>query len=826
MEKRRGSNRHLVVFFAFWLLACLLSGCVSLPDPKVAQIGNTHPLATLSNSPGGADMAGQTFVPRRNGLDSLTLWLAAGDPEQTPDITFLFSLFSGPEPTDHLIYRAPFRLPAPNFKGPFRITFPAQDNSAGQIYYIQLQPLSGSLKVMGRAGESYTEGQAQVAGEWIRADLAFSMTYQYNLAAAREDLERIARALWMILPLGIILLLPGWLLTYRFCAHSQRSIWEQAALAVGMSLAINPLVMLWTRIIGLRWSKTGSYVFAGLLILITLIVIARSKPWSAKIVIRSDDLAFSAILAVSLFVRVAMARDLVASPWVDSVHHAWITRLIQEQGGIPFSYQPTLDIPPTSYHPGFHVSLALFQWLSGLAMPKAMLIFGQALNVASILAVYLFTISLTRHAWASILSALAAGLFMPLPAYLTSWGRYTHLAGLLILVAIIALQRKPATPILQPEKQNNIDAHESDFPSWQKNPFSTSTLILNGIGVAGLFLVHYRVAAFLGFWWLAEILSSSIDLNDFLRKNWAVIKRISLGFLLILPWALPAIFHTFLPRLPSPPGDRAQWFEGFDLSVLTAASGWGVLVAAGLGVIFFSLQSTRKSLALIIWVGLMALSANLGALGLPGSRFINNLSVEITLFLPISLFAGFGAAWLIERITLKMPQPVQKMAIYPCSLALVLGMFLGFIRLLPILNPTTVLVHNADLTALEWIARNIPQGEHFLINPYRWGYGLCTGSDGGYWITPLTGHLSIPPPVLYGFEAPEEVQKIKTICEEVRSSAQNPTALSLLMRENGIRYLYLGHKGGVMSPDLLQSSESFELIYSNQGVWIFKRIDG
>jgi hypothetical protein len=114
---------------------------------------------------------------------------------------------------------------------------------------------------------------------------------------------------------------------------------------------------------------------------------------------------------------VVMARDLSAPAWVDSIHHAAITRLILEKGGYPSTYAPYIDIDATEYHAGFHSVLASFQWLSGLDSPEAMLLLGQVLNALIVFAVYLLAVALTHHRSAGLGAAAIAGLFTPMPAY-------------------------------------------------------------------------------------------------------------------------------------------------------------------------------------------------------------------------------------------------------------------------------------------------------------------------------------------------------------------------------------------------------------------------
>ena len=148
-----------------------------------------------------------------------------------------------------------------------------------------------------------------------------------------------------------------------------------------------------------------------------------------------------AVFISTLAVRLAMARDLSAPPWVDSVHHAMITRLIVELGGFPPTYAPFLNIETANYHPGFHSQLAVFHWLSGMDIATAMLLFGQVLNALTVFAVYLFTTTFTEDRVAGVVAALVAGLFTPMPAYFTSWGRYTELASLVMLPAAMALMK-------------------------------------------------------------------------------------------------------------------------------------------------------------------------------------------------------------------------------------------------------------------------------------------------------------------------------------------------------------------------------------------------
>ena len=148
---------------------------------------------------------------------------------------------------------------------------------------------------------------------------------------------------------------------------------------------------------------------------------------------------------------------------------------------------------------------------------------------------------------------------------------------------------------------------------------------------------------------------------------------------------------------------------------------------------------------------------------------------------------------------------------------------LGAKSLIPILNPGTILFRNADYRAIEWIEDNIPQGETILINPFSWGYGLYAGSDGGYWISPMAGIKTIPPPALYGLEHKAlRFKNTQNIIRNVIKHNNSPENLHSLLVDNSIGYVYIGKRGGILSPKLLSDSPYFKPIYSSEGTWVFK----
>jgi hypothetical protein len=273
----------------------------------------------------------------------------------------------------------------------------------------------------------------------------------------------------------------------------------------------------------------------------------------------------------------------------------------------------------------------------------------------------------------------------------------------------------------------------------------------------------------------------------------------------------------------SPAANRPILFEDFSWGYLTSAWGTPALALAGLGLVIALIQLRRFPFALVIWIGLLFLIANLGALGLPGTGFINSSSVEIMLFIPISALGGLALAWAILTIAHWLPERGQ--AAYRAALAIlvtIVALFAGR-ALLPILNPVTLLFRQADLPAMQWIEEHIPPDETILINAFSWGYGMNAGSDGGYWIAPLTGRQTLPASVLYGLSnTPADIRRITQISRQAYEASTSPAALYPFMKKQGIRFIYVGARGGPLSPEALLSSTDFWPRFHQNGTWVFE----
>jgi hypothetical protein len=699
------------------VFAIFLGGCVTLPDPEVSQDLKSDIVGIVNSK----NSLGQTIEIRRDNFNGITLWVSVEKNElnssaQNQQLIHI-DLFSYTEPLTHL-HRTTVELDNTLEIRPVFISFSSKINSANKIFYLNLSTDSGFINVYGVNEDNYPNGQAYIDNQALNADIAFSTNYDYDIRALLEDWNHWRNSAWLIPHLILILLVPGLVLLRAFEDHLSLDIGQIIGICVGLSITIISLLILWTSTIGVAWNKTFVYFISGILTSILVISYVRalfpkygllnikrwitkdkSSNWNRHTLPRrininqfGSTLALLFIFLITLVVRMVMVRDLVTPAWVDSIHHALIARIIVETGALPETYLPYLNIEPTFYHPGFHAQIATFNLLADLDLHDSMLIFGQVANALMIFVVYSLSISMTNNRYVGIFAALITGLITPMPAYYTSWGRYTQLTGLLILPICYIFYKKAI--------------YRND------DKLITSPLIIGAISASGLILVHYRVTAFLALLIISDI-SIGLIYNDRSQKL-AILrfKRILLmvlmSGLLTLPWLIQAIPETFIVSLTQPIPKEIDWFADFSWRYLTAASGKLALVIGGLGLFWGLLQNKQFAYIFFVWLVLLAGLANTSAMGVPGGIYMNTTSVEISLFIPIAILAGYFI-WEIIK-SWKQMLPVR---FYP-GVNLAIGLLIASLYIsyaaknIPtILNPVTFLSRTADIAAIQWMSENI-----------------------------------------------------------------------------------------------------------------------
>lgn len=813
------------------LIAFALMGCVTRFDPDTMQ-----PRADADTPPIYATHTlGQTFVAARPRLSAIQVeWAALPD---APD-SIILHLRTNPGDTVDL---ARVEIAAPRGDQPLaRWDFTPIPDSANRSFYLLIEAPQARaerpLRLRSSTHDVYGPGAAFLDDAPLPGDLTFHAYYDYDLATLWGDLTNALGELWLILPAILLFFAPGFLALQGLPrARQQFDIWERAALAFGVSLALIPFALLWVTQLGGALSATiarGIFGSAGALAVV--IVVARwrrQKPGfldntfarnlfsvrergssSAPGIILAKMLlgkpgfspigaVMAVILIAGLSVRLSAIRDLALPAWVDSVHHVLVARIIAETGRIPASYEPYLSGNDATYHYGFQAAVAAFAWLSGKSLPQAMLFVGQLFNALVALEMYLMTHWLTRRRWAGVFAALIVALISTMPAYYVSWGRYTQLAGLLIL------------PVAAVFSIHAIQARDR------------RAAVVSVLTLAGLILTHYRVFAFyvclVAAWWLIEWARQPRAWRARLQElAWLVASALA-AMLSLMPWLMSVAtnlwlraFTTWGSASGAAAGDFAWEYvtSGFDRYVLTLGT---------LGTIVALLKRKPFAGILLVWVGALFVITNPFLLGLPGAGMINNVSMLIMWFMPLAIGCGFLGDELIGNwlTWLKGKWRVRCYAIV--SIVLIALGVEGALNQTTIVNPDLVLAIESDRAALSWIETYAESDSRFLINATPWS-GLYAGTDGGYWITPLTGRRTTTPPALYGLEKVELALHVTQLNQRVEELANDPAGLWALLRDEGVRYVYVGALGGALDPTMLSRAAGFRTRYANGRAYVFE----
>ncbi len=575
------------------------------------------------------------------------------------------------------------------------------------------------------------------------------------------------------------------------------------SLWIGLSLAVWPLAYLWLTTLGLSLS-VGMITFAvfGLVAgVLWRLWREAAQTWALPAPLPILALA-GFILALAISTRIKHISNVAFPPWVDSIHHATIMRVIAEIGQVPYSLQPYLPVDNFGYHWGFHATAATIYNLSGMSIPQFMLWYGQFLGVLIVISVGSATIGLTKSPIAGLTAATMTGFISIMPAYYLSWGRYTLLSGLamvpvVLLLAWIAMDRSDRKGI-----------------------------ILLTILLGGLLPTHFVAAGFALLWCVAVWLGRDV----WTEQRWRVLGNqaaaVGMAILLMSPW-LALLIREIQPAGSGTPkqlvGGGYNTYESAKGLYWTWNNGFLLLTSMVASLVGLWRQ-WRLVLINCLWAILVMLFANPVVLGLPYLSFFNNNIVALAIFLPISLWVAFGVASLDQGLSKYLKRGAARgwRAIRTAILAVVI--LISGTKMHSVINDGTIIAKADDLPALNWIVQRIPKNARFAINTEGWLYNVARGSDGGWWILPYAGLQVSTPPVVYNQGTADYIAAVEAETSWLRN-ANDKTASELAqwMREHNYDYAYATTTGKIFNQAKLANAPEFELVYENASVAIYLR---
>ena len=600
----------------------------------------------------------------------------------------------------------------------------------------------------------------------------------------------------------VLLLLPGFV-WWAWLGKRDEDPILSFALMIGISLAF------WGLLAELIFLLGGSLCLADIVgILAILLVLGIAGLVKNGLKIQKSKLPYLLIglaaLGLVIAWRLYQARDLLLPNWVDSQHHYLIIKAILENGGLPGSLSPYLDVP-FFYHYGFHAVTALFTGLSGLEIGDATLVFGQVLNAAIGLSIYALGKVLWEDWRPAALAALLVSFATRMPAYYLSWGRYTLTTGLILLPLAMAVS-------LQLQKQS----------------FSRKMVITLTLLTAGVLFSHYFASVLLAIFLVILVLVYLIPrwkapLTALSGVSGVILGTLS-GLILAAPWLarvanfssastgvsanFPESFSTLL--------NSNQW--DYIWKLLGPVSNLWLLIPAGLGLVWALIKGKQ------IHFGMWALT--MGILTMPWSLTLRPFRPDhfaIVLFLPVVLLAG----WFFWQVSLLLEKWHKKRWISLIFLIFVLTGWTvwGFLLNTDTINSKTVLVTETDMEALDWVAENTPPDARFFINTAYWLNNAYRGVDGGGWLLPYAERWSLVPTVFYGYSPDKEYVR-QTLDWGERASQITTCSEDFwaLVDEAELSWIYIREGVGELQPENLENCEGITNTYTNGDIAIF-RID-
>jgi hypothetical protein len=764
--------------------------------------------------------------------------------------------------------------------GNYRFFFqPLPDSNQRDYYFVLEMKGSGEIGIGEAGSETFLDGAAYKNGSADNGQLTFNLKYESAGLYLGLIKETPVWLLWLLISL-FIFVIPGWaLLSLVWSGWQKLDVLERIGLGSGVSLAIYPVMFLWTNLVGLHLGALYAWLPAGFGLAIILWrnfpaltkrLSLRAKnryqpaederdsqalekpatlidpdptnnladpstlrqstlPAAEQIENLAVKVALLFLVGAIIFTRLWVIRSLDFPLWGDSYQHTVIAQLMIDNRGLFQSWLPYAELSTFTYHFGFHTLVACFDWISGVPIQKAILWVGQIINILAVISLYPLAKKLGKNQWSGVFLFLIAGLVSLMPMDYVNWGRYTQLAGQAILPAAIYF-----TWLL-------LESAQTD----------RRLLFINWVVLGGLALTHYRVLIFIILFYLAWILMNPNRLpfsKLIQRAFWSGMG----GALIFVPWLVSILpyrtMQDFLTQLTTLPGQASRFLTEYNLigdpfEFFPPAIWIGLVITIG----WAFWQREKNFIIVILWWGLVFISANPMWIGLPGTGAISNFAVKIGGYIPISIILGAFSANIVgniqNRITgrEKLSPKLKTICSVLISVTLLIcviysGLAQSRLRLDDI-NPTMhALATRPDQRAANWIRENTNPEDRFLVNSFfAYGGSMIAGSDGGWWLPLLTSRLSTQPPLNYGSEEglePDYVNQTNGLVQSIEKKGLSDPSVLRFLHENRINYVYIGQQQGrVNSPgplldiDVLQSDPHFQLVFRQDQVWIFKIID-
>ena len=634
-------------------------------------------------------------------------------------------------------------------------------------------------------------------------------------------MEQVWHELWLCLVLAALLWVPGQSL---LVLHGSGQRWpglQQPIVAFGLSVSLYPVLFYALRFWAPAVRLTPWFLWALLLVCAVLLVVQQRRHATPKKRWQLLEWVAVGIVAATLLTRLWVVVAMPYPAWTDSLHHVLLTALTAANGRLPTDLSPYFPVDVKMYHLGLYALSASVEWLAGVEAHTALLWVAQVLNGLCGLGVYL---ALDRYGGrgqdkvGALVGAAVVGLFSFQPAFYVNWGRFTQVASQAILLIALVVTLETLREFAQ-----EWTLHRG------KRPRLIGQALLCALLNAGVFLLHFRVAAFYG----PALLLGLLGVGWPYRRQWRALLSALLwigGFtlLLILPTLWTAL-QSYIESLayaavvnaldPVARSESLQQYYEFPWSsyTLLAAPGW-LWAISGVAALIGLLRRNPVTVFSLAWMALLLLEGYAYLFGVAALMVTNLGAVLILFYLPIGLIIGAGVD---ELITLA-PLPWRKRAVaVALTLVLLAALPAGRLRIQQI-EPYRFFVTDADIQAMHWLDEHLPPTARIAVNTEFWLPTVPHGTDAGYWLPYFTGrNTTAGVMIMHG----EYLRQVAGWSHSVVALESDLSALHTLY-DQGIDYIYIGARGDFASPglqvDFLRQSPEVRVLYEHDGVAILQ----
>lgn len=609
---------------------------------------------------------------------------------------------------------------------------------------------------------------------------------------------------------------------------------------IGLGLAINPILLLFLSLTGIRLTQTSLNIWCGLLVALLIGHAVRGKLWRRLRKLPSFDPSWLwnfllvALWVVTFLLRWWPIKDMPVMPGVDANAHALIGALFLESGGIPSDYSPYLPLSSFTYHFGAHANSAVLSLFSDLSIHRVQLLLAPLLIALTVLATFFLAERLTGNRFVSFGAAVLVAFISPFPAWYLNWARLPQMAGVVLLCLVLAEalpfpsrteEKYPSEPV-SPEARFEADGLATKS---FRAAFRPSLWLL----MAGLILTHYRMMIVFAYAVLVFLAGRAIAARRGQRMKalFSDATGLALGFapvlLIVLPW-VPVVLGSFSfdnvgtitdSRMPPPfyySLARIRSIIGVDTTIPF------LLLALG-GVAVDYMELRRDLPFFIYWTLVLLLFSNPYAIPLPWSGLVDFVTVVSILFVPLAVLGGAALAFGIsDDADLRVNVQQRSRVLIYCGLVTAVALF-GATRTKDILWGPALYVDQADLVAFQWISDSTPDNARFLSPIADAPSRIVQPLDAGGWIAYFTEREQATPLALYRSEKPTNPNYEKDIrlLVEAGEDLGSPEAFSELKRQ-GVTHLYFGRMSLHRVGPGLELADKYRKVFDHNGVRIFE----